>query len=42
MEQKFDFVEVTLDKDHFDMVREIYRLHKDEISTLEKGGVGNE
>ena len=34
MEQKFDFVEVTLDKDHFNMVREIYRVHKEQANKV--------
>lgn len=33
MEQKFDFVEVTLDSD-YDLVREVYRLHKEQAKKI--------
>ena len=28
MEQKFDFIKVTLDPEDYDKVKEVYRLHK--------------
>lgn len=34
MERKFDFITVTLGPDNFDMVKEIYRLHKEQRSKL--------
>lgn len=33
MEQKYDFVEVTLDTD-YDMIKEVYRLHKEQANKL--------
>ena len=34
MEQKFDFVEVTLEPEDYDKVKEVYRLHKEQASKL--------
>ena len=30
MEQKFDFIKVTLDPEDYDKVKEVYRLHKEQ------------
>ena len=30
MEQKFDFIKVTLDPKDYDKVKEVYRLHKEQ------------
>ena len=32
MEQKFEFVEVTLEPEDYDKVKEVYRLHKEQAS----------
>ena len=32
MEQKYDFVEVTLEPNHYELVKEIYRLHKEQAN----------
>ena len=34
MEQKYDFVEVTLEPNHYELVKEIYRLHKEQANKL--------
>ena len=34
MEQKFDFVEVTLDPSDYERVKEVYRLHKEQAHKL--------
>lgn len=34
MEQKFDFVEVTLEPEDYDKVKEIYRLHKEQANKI--------
>ena len=34
MEQKYDFIEVTLDADNYDMIKEVYRLHKEQANKL--------
>lgn len=34
MEPKYDFVEVTLEPSHYELVKEIYRLHKEQASKL--------
>lgn|SRR5574344_2137764 len=30
MERKYDFVEVTLEPQHYDLIKEVYRLHKEQ------------
>ena len=34
MEQKYDFVEVTLEPNHYELVKEVYRLHKEQANKL--------
>ena len=34
MERKFDFVEVTLEPEKYDMIKEVYRLHKEQANKL--------
>lgn len=34
MEQKYDFVEVTLEPNHYELVKELYRLHKEQSNKI--------
>jgi RimJ/RimL family protein N-acetyltransferase len=34
MEQKYDFVEVTLEPNHYELVKEVYRLHKEQANKI--------
>lgn len=34
MEQKFDFVEVTLDSKDYELIKEVYRLHKEQANKI--------
>jgi len=34
MEQKYDFVEVTLEPNHYELVKEVYRLHKEQKNKI--------
>lgn len=34
MERKFDLIEVTLEPENYEMVKEVYRLHKEQIHKL--------
>ena len=34
MEQKFDFVQVTSEPNHYELIKELYRLHKEQANKL--------
>ena len=34
MEQKYDFVEVTLEPNNYELVKEVYRLHKEQANKI--------
>lgn len=40
MERKFDFIEVTLEPEKYDMVKEVYRLHKEQANKIFDLGCG--